>query len=117
MCQNCVKVHPEVLKILEKEKKPIKKLNKTIEKIEVKINKREINERVGSIKIKVDKILANIKKIESRDDLLTTCYAQARKGIVGNESFGQIKKEEKMAARQIKASHIEKVLYSILYTV
>ena len=59
MCQDCVNVHPEVLKILEKEKKPTKEFNKAIEEIEVKID-----ERVGSIEAKVDEILANIKKIK-----------------------------------------------------
>ena len=56
MCQNCVNVHPEVLKILEKKKKPTKRLNKAKVEIDDKID-----ERVGNIEIKVDKILANIK--------------------------------------------------------
>ena len=71
---------------MEKEKKPTKKINKAIEEIEVKIN-----EQVGSIEIKEDEILANIKKMKHQ----TTSYTQAtRKGILANESFGQIRKVE-----------------------
>ena len=50
MCQNCVKVHLEVLKTLEKEKNPTKKLNKTINRGNIG---EKLNEQVGSIKIKV----------------------------------------------------------------
>ena len=57
-------------------------------------------------------ILANIKKIESKDDQMITSYAQAaRKGIVASEKFRQIMKEKQIEARQIKASSYNQIIH------